>query len=204
MDFLISLLFHLQSRTIGKQNLIKIDLYPPWKAFGMLKREHFLQPHEGIDRNGKLVLRSEIKCPVFEPIQHYRGIIWHATLWKNHNAVSLCHTLGTFFIDIGTALCGISIYQDANSSINCPENWDFFQFFLSYKTKWMMRLQDAYQHNIHYGRMVGNEDILLVFVNFTLRFRYKTVPKAHSVEHTETPQPNEEIRIPKVIFLNGK
>ena len=68
----------------------------------------------------------------------------------------------------------------------------------------MVRKEQANEHNIHNGGMIGNDDVLPISLNFLLCLCNKTVPEPHTVEQPKAPYSHKKVGIFVVFFTERK
>lgn len=68
----------------------------------------------------------------------------------------------------------------------------------------MVFTKNAHQHNVHNGGMVGNKNVLLVFIKLLSgQFRH-FIPQSHSVEHAAAPVPDKTVGMAVMFFAVGQ
>ncbi|MNY21693.1 hypothetical protein D3C86_1552570 [compost metagenome] len=132
---------------------------------------------------------------VFKLVKDNTRVIWNATFWENHYALSFVHPFCASAVNIGSASGTSSVHHHADSSVNCSENRDFFNLFFSNVAKWMIWEKDARQHHIHNRSMVGNDNVSLVFIYFFSSLLNEPVAETHSEEHSHRPKTDEKVAV---------
>ncbi len=66
-----------------------------------------------------------------------------------------------------------------------------------------MGKQDAGKHDIHNRSMIGDKNVLLIFIFLLIRKLDQVIPETHSIEHSEAPEAYKLIRILVMFFAKG-
>lgn len=65
----------------------------------------------------------------------------------------------------------------------------------------MIREQNADKHNIHDRGVVRDKNVRYIFIFFLGGELNKVIPETHSVEHSETPEPDKLITVFIMFFI---
>ena len=68
----------------------------------------------------------------------------------------------------------------------------------------MIWKQNARQHNVHNGSVIGYDNVRLIFINLLTRFADKPVPETHTVKHSDSPESYKKITMFIILLPDGK
>lgn len=59
-------------------------------------------------------------------------------------------------------------------------------------------------HDVYYRGVIRDKNVLLISINFFLRFFYQFITETHSIKHGKTPQSDKEVAILIMFWIYGE